>query len=111
MAGGVLLALGSFLAWATAMGDSVTGMDGGNGWFTLVAGAALVVFGVLTASGTGYPSWLPWLALSVGTLVAVINLVDITGLDGVSIGIGMWIVLAGVVVAVVGLSTGPRSAA
>lgn len=110
MAGGVLLAVGSFLARATDAGDGVSAMDRGYGWFTLIAGAALIVFGALTTSCTGYPSWLPWLPLSVGTMVAVINLVDITGLEGTGVGIGMWIMLIGVAVAVVGLSTGRKTA-
>jgi hypothetical protein len=54
--GGVLLALGSFLAWAEVSGGgtSVTakGIDGSDGYITLVAGLVAVVAGILMARGT-----------------------------------------------------------
>jgi hypothetical protein len=74
-----LLAFGSFLAWATVPGVSVTGMDGGDGWFTLLAGVALLALGYLSYSGRAYPSWLAWVALAVGAAVALINFFDIMG--------------------------------
>jgi hypothetical protein len=55
--GGALLALGSFLAWAEVSGGgtSVTakGVDGSDGYITLVAGLVAVVAGIVIATGTG----------------------------------------------------------
>lgn len=110
MVGGALLAIGSFLAWATVLGIDVTGMDGGDGWFTLISGLALAVLGYFTYAGRKYPFWLAWVALAVGAAVAIINYFDIQSvLDdaGVgSMGMGMYLMLAGVVVGIVGLVMG-----
>jgi hypothetical protein len=57
LVGGALMALGSFLAWAEVSGGgtSVTakGVDGSDGYITLVAGLVAVVAGVVIARGTG----------------------------------------------------------
>ena len=54
--GGALMALGSFLAWAEVSGGgtSVTakGVDGSDGYITLVAGLVAVAAGVVMARGT-----------------------------------------------------------
>ncbi|HET7929572.1 MAG TPA: hypothetical protein VFM40_08485 [Actinomycetota bacterium] len=54
--GGALLAVGSFLTWAevTGGGTSVTakGVDGSDGYITLIAGVVAVVAGVMMARGT-----------------------------------------------------------
>ncbi|MEX2322270.1 MAG: hypothetical protein WEA29_00630 [Acidimicrobiia bacterium] len=110
MVGGALLAIGSFMAWATAFGISVSGMDGGDGWFTLLAGVALLALGFMSYSGKAYPSWLAWVALAVGAAVALINFFDIMGTELIEVGIGMWLMVAGVVVAVLGLVMGRKSA-
>jgi len=51
IAGGALLAVGSFLAWAevSGQGQSVTasGMDGSDGYVTLVAGLVAIVAGIV----------------------------------------------------------------
>jgi hypothetical protein len=111
MLGSALLAFGSFLAWGTVPGIGVTGLDGGDGWFTLVAGVIVLGVGYGTYSGKNYPSWLAWVALAVGAAVAIVNFFDIIGVDEVSIGIGMWAMLVGVVVAIVGLVMGRQSTA
>jgi hypothetical protein len=110
MAGGALLAVGSFLEWGSVFGVGVTGMDGGDGWFTLIAGAVVVALGFMTFSGRAYPSWLAWVAIAVGAAVALINFFDILGNDVVSLGIGMYAMLAGVVIAIIGLVIGRESA-
>ena len=55
--GGALLALGSFLTWAevTGGGTSVTakGVDGSDGYITLVAGLVAIVAGKPRSGGTG----------------------------------------------------------
>jgi hypothetical protein len=54
--GGAVMALGSFLAWAEVSGGgtSVTarGVDGSDGYVTLVAGLVAVVAGIVMARGT-----------------------------------------------------------
>ena len=104
---GALFAIGSFLDWATLGPIGATGMDGGDGWFTLIAGAVLLVVGLLAFQGssTQIPSWVGWVAWAVGTIIAVINLFDIMGeeLADLSIGIGMYLILAGAVLGLVGL--------
>jgi hypothetical protein len=100
--GGAGLAIGSFLAWGEILGISASGMDGGDGWFTLIAGIVLIAVGYMSFSGKPLPWWLGWVALVVGAGVAVINYFDISGAD-LNIGIGMWIMLAGSVLALVGL--------
>jgi hypothetical protein len=102
--GGAALAIGSFLAWGTVLGISVSGMDGGDGWMTLIGGGVVAAYGFLTMQGNNsLPKWLPWAGLVVGLGVALINFFDIMGTDGVSIGIGMWLMLIGGVVALYGL--------
>src|SRR3990170_873229 len=99
--GGAGLAIGSFLPWGEIFGITASGMDGSDGWFTLNAGILLVVVGYLAFSGRqALPVWLGWAALVIGAGVAILNY----------FGIGMWIMLAGSVVAVVGLLMGRNKA-
>jgi hypothetical protein len=115
MVGGALLAVGSFLAWVTVGPESQSGMDGGDGWFTLVAGATFALLGYFTYTGRSYPMWLGWLALAVGAAVAIIDYFDIkSSIDDFgegSVGIGMWAMLAGVVIGVIGLMMGRKKVA
>jgi hypothetical protein len=57
IAGGALLAIGSFLAWAevSGSGTSVTasGTDGSDGWITLVAGLIVLAVGATLLRGGG----------------------------------------------------------
>lgn len=104
MIGGAALAIGSFLAWGTVFGISVNGMDGGDGWFTLIGGVAVAVVGFAAYTGNfDIPKWVGWAGLVVGLGVALINFFDILGTEGVSVGLGMWLMLAGGVVAIYGL--------
>jgi hypothetical protein len=54
--GGALMALGSFLAWAEVSGGgtsvSARGVDGSDGYVTLVMGLVAVVAGIVMARGT-----------------------------------------------------------
>lgn len=111
MAGGAALIIGSFLAWATdslGLGISASGMDGGDGWFTLIGGAVLAAAGYMAFAGKALPMWVGWLGLVVGLGVALINFFDIMGTDGVSTGIGMYLMLAGGVAGLVGLLMGRK---
>jgi hypothetical protein len=56
LVGGALMALGSFLAWAEVAGGGTSviakGVDGSDGYITLVAGLVAVVAGIVMATGT-----------------------------------------------------------
>ena len=143
--GGALLALGSFLAWAEVSGGgtSVTakGVDGSDGYITLVAGLVAVVAGVVMAKSTR--RLLAVLVILAGIVGGGIGLYDAltakdsvldaaaeelapafgvsaqqvrTVLDqaidagqlGVSISIGLYVVIGGGVVALVGGILGLR---
>jgi hypothetical protein len=57
LVGGALMALGSFLAWAEVAGGGTSviakGVDGSDGYITLVAGLVAVVAGIVIATGIG----------------------------------------------------------
>lgn len=105
MIGGAAMAIGAFLAWGSAFGISVSGIDAGaEGWITFFAGAVLVAVGFMANTGnTMLPKWAGWAALVVGLGVILLNFFDIMGTDAVSVGIGMWLGIAGGVVALFGL--------
>ena len=70
----------------------------------VIGGAVVAVYGFMTMQGNSpLPKWVAWAGLVVGLGVAVINFFDIMGTDGVSIGIGMWLMLIGGLVAAYGL--------
>src|SRR3989304_3421974 len=51
--GGAGRAIGSFLAWGEILGITASGMDGGDGWVTLIAGVVLIAVGYMAYSGKG----------------------------------------------------------
>jgi hypothetical protein len=143
--GGALMAVGSFLAWAEVSGGgtSVTakGVDGSDGYITLVAGLVAVVLGIVMARGT--KRVLAVLVILAGIVGGGIGLYDAltakdsvldaaaeelapsfgasaelvrTALDqaidagqlSVTIGIGLYVVIAGGIVALVGGILGLR---
>ena len=112
MGGGALLIVGSFLAWATdsiGLGVSVSGMDGGDGWFTLIGGAVLLVAGYMAFAGKSLPMWVGWVGLVIAAAVTLINFFDIMGEELVSAAIGMWLLLVGTVLGLVGLLMGRKA--
>ena len=107
LAGGVLLAVGSFLPWFThdSLG-SVNGFDGGDAYFTLAAGVILAVLGYMSYSGKSYPSWIGWVVAGLALVLVIIDYFDISDtadLLGGSVGIGIWIMAVGAIVALVGM--------
>ena len=143
--GGALMALGSFLAWAEVSGGGTTvtakGVDGSDGYITLVAGLVAIVAGIVMARGT--KRVLAVLLILAGIVGGGIGLYDAmtakdsvldaaaeelapsfgasaelvrTALDqaidagqlSVSISIGLYLVIAGGVVALVGGILGLR---
>ncbi len=107
VAGGAGLAVGPFLGWADLLDISVSGVDGGDGWMTLVGAVVVIAFGARAFFGDDtLPTWFAWAGLFVAIGIAGINLLDImsTGGDDVSVGNGMWLMVLGGFVAFVGLA-------
>ncbi len=103
MGGGAALAVGSFLTWGSLGSFSASGIEGGDGWFTLIGGAVVATYGLMAYQGKSVlPRWLAWAGLVVGLGVAVINLFDILDI-GLNIGIGMWLMMTGGIVASIGV--------
>jgi hypothetical protein len=111
---GALFAIGSFLDWATAGPFGVTGMDLetnildlNDGIFTLLGGLVLLVIGVVAIQGSSLsvPQWAGWAAWAVASVIGLVRLLDILGEEsvGLSLGIGMYLVIAGIVLGLVGL--------
>jgi hypothetical protein len=104
--GGLGLIAGSFMAWAVLLGQSVSGIDGRDGWMTVAGAVVVTVFAIRLVFGdTILPNWYAWAGLFVAIGVAGINLIDImsTGGDDVSLGIGMRLMVLSGFVAFVGL--------
>ncbi len=138
--GGALLAIGSFLTWARVSGggtsESATGMDGSDGWITLVAGAIVLGVGLAFVAGRGRRG-LAVLAMLAGVVGGGLGLYDaLTAKDrvlddvaatlagrfgataqevraildqavdagelGISLGIGLFLVIAGGAIAIAG---------
>lgn len=104
--GGALLAIGSFLPWIDVLGVTANGFEGGDGWFVLLGGLALLAAGVMSMRGQDI-KWLGPVGLVVGGGVAILNYFDISdAIDSAGVGsqgFGMWIMLLGTVVGLVGV--------
>ncbi|TWG24141.1 hypothetical protein [Actinoplanes teichomyceticus] len=77
LAAGVLTFLGSFLPWATVTApivgtQSASGMDGADGFFTLVLGLLLAAYAGFALLRRPLPSFAPWAAVGVAGLLLVI---------------------------------------
>jgi uncharacterized membrane protein (TIGR02234 family) len=147
LVGGALLALGSFLTWAEVSGGDTTvtakGVDGSDGYITLVAGLVAVVAGIMMARGSGRvlavlvilagivgggiglydaltakdsvldaaaEELAPTLGASAQQVRTVLDQAIDAGQLSVSISIGLFIVIGGGVVALVGGILGLRDA-
>jgi hypothetical protein len=148
MVGGVLLAVGSFLAWAEVSGGgtSVTakGVDGSDGYITLAAGAVALLVGIamtrqarrmlavlvilagIVGGGIGLYDALtakdsvldaaaeelaPTFGASAEEVRAALDQAIDAGQLSVSISIGLYVVIAGGVVALIGGILGLRGSA
>lgn len=89
-ASGLAMVAGSVLPWYSRGPATVTGLDGGDGWLTLVSGLALVASGLLGR----LPSWVPVVAIGAATVIGVSEMYRGLGLS-LSTGTGMWLLLAG----------------
>ena len=108
--GGICLMIGSFMSWVVAPGFSQNGMTAGEGWATLASGVISAAAGMLSLAGRPIAQILPLLAVGVGSSISVYDYVTISEVAGYEVGIGMWIMLAGSVVALVALLMGRKKA-
>jgi hypothetical protein len=72
--GGLMVAAGAFLPWATVVGLSVSGIEGSDGWIVLAIGGLLTLIGLGSVRGAGSAT-----AAGAGVLVGL-----------VAAGIGIW---------------------
>ena len=94
------------MAWAVLLGQSVSGIDGRDGWMTVAGAVVITAFAIrLLLGDTILPTWFAWAGLFVAIGVAGINLIDImsTGGDDVSLGMGMRLMVLSGFLAFVGL--------
>lgn len=107
--GGGLVALGSFLPWASLGPFSASGLDG-DGVITLVLGVIVLGMGIvwLTAGGK---RWLPVVALVSAVLITLVAGYDSMNISTsepgpfgaeLSVGSGLWLTLLGGIVAATG---------
>lgn len=92
-----LVLVGSLGPWASVFGISVAGTDG-DGLMTLLGAllAAGTVFLTVTAGAAKPKFKAQWITVAIGVLVALIALIDIIDLsstEAVSVGWGIWLVL------------------
>jgi hypothetical protein len=80
----VLMVVGGFGPWATALGVTISGTDGGDGWFLIVPGllALGLLFVQVSVPSARWPMILVALLGALGALVAGIDLNDINSLGG-----------------------------
>jgi len=112
--GGAMIVAGSFLPWITASTGFASvsrgGMDGGDGILIAIAGGVAVVAGVASLmSGNFANPVVAGLAAVIGGFVGFINYQDVQErLSGMGdnviaeVGIGLWLIMAGAVVTVIG---------
>ena len=117
--GGALLAIGTFLSFATVdafgFSQSVTGWETDSNWFYLGAGLVLLVLGivVLTVRAAGLRLVVGAIGLIVAGLMTVVAIMDLLGLDDeipaeaavqltVSADIGLYMAIAGAIVGLIG---------
>jgi hypothetical protein len=105
----VLVVVGSVGTWITASFDgrelaSVTGTDGGDGWFSMITAATTAVLMVLWAFA-GRHRWVAIVAAAVAAIGAVVALIYVidpgTGIEGlkgfadIGRGWGLWLAFVG----------------
>jgi hypothetical protein len=118
--GGVLIVLGSFLPWLTATAPLVgtisrNGMEGGDGIITLVLGVVTILIGVTQLTATNLPTLVQRSTIVTGAItgiVAIINYLNVqrriedvreeSELIAASVGAGIWTLIVGAVLAIVG---------
>jgi hypothetical protein len=107
VAAGIAIAVGSLLPWAEVLGVTERGVATVDGWFTLTSGCILAAIG-LARPRVSVPGYVAWVATLNGAGLWTINYFDIRATEGLSVGIGLWITLAGLVLALVSLLIGHK---
>jgi hypothetical protein len=118
--GGLLIVLGSFLPWLTATAPFVgtitrKGMEGGDGIITLILGVVTILIGVSQLTATQMPALLQRSSIVTGVItgaVAIYDYVEVqrriedvkeqTELISASVGAGIWTLIVGAILAIVG---------
>lgn len=122
--GGAALGLGAFLPWATVTAPFVgtvtrSGLEGGDGWIAVVLGVIAAVYGYKLLNGGGGRVGLLLVAVAAGLLTAfeisdVQDRVDDARAEAefvaAEVGVGLWIMAAGVVAIVIGALVTPKRA-
>jgi hypothetical protein len=88
----VLTIVGAFLAWASILGISASGWDGGDGKLTSLAAVALVAVAFALKDRARQISMI--VAAGLILLIGIINYFDISG-DDLNVGVGLWLTLVG----------------
>jgi hypothetical protein len=128
--GGLLIVLDSFLPWLTATAPFVgtisrNGMEGGDGIITLILGVVTILIGVSQLTATRLPALLQRSSIITGIITGAVEIFDYvdvqrriedvkeqTELVSASVGAGIWTLIVGAVLAIVGgvvVRTMPRS--
>jgi hypothetical protein len=103
VAGAALMIIGNFLPWVSVLGISTTGSGTGAGMFIIVM-AALIALLAFLGKRWGIIIALILALLSAGW--AVKQLSDVGSITGASAGMGLYAILIGAVVALVGCFIG-----
>lgn len=101
----VLLVVGPALTFASSEGESVTGYDADQGGTYILAAVVIGLMGILlfAVKGATGRKVLGALALLGGLFAGFAGFVDMTDLpEGISSGLGTWVVLLGAVLALIG---------
>jgi hypothetical protein len=102
-AGAVLMIIGNFLPWASVMGISTTGGGTGAGIFIIVMAALIAL---LTFPGKRWGVIASLILALLSAAWATKQLADVGSIQGASAGMGLYMILIGAVIAMVGCVMG-----
>lgn len=102
--GAAAVIIGAFLPWARVLFASASGVDGGDGWITAIAGAIAGAVAVSVGTHNLGPRWhaVSFVAAVIVALVAFADVVDIGTTDGATVGAGLWLTMAGATALAIG---------
>jgi len=96
VAGGAVVAIGSFMPWASALGGLVSksGIDGGDGWITLLLGLGVVGLGIAIGCKQGTLP-LPIITAVLGLAATALAAFEVSDVHDrqLDTGAGLWIIL------------------
>ena len=103
--GGLIMVIGSLMEFASVPGQSLSGLDTDDGKLYLGVGIALAIFAAViwSVAAAGTRRVLGVLSTLAALFMLYAAIVDITDIpEGVSVGIGLYIVLVGTILASIG---------